>query len=356
MSSICLCKSDLSTVVKSRHQYADRLRRHLLGKKSWNVYNTANIERVRKDEKAAAAKEEAEEQRMQEVDAERRIRQLRGIRDEQQREEQASSVIVEEKSSQARLPRPPKRKRLHGEDDTDRDLRLARHDMSNVPQALNSSERRSTTSNAPLVDASGHTNLFPVESSRHRGPKNPEAEAERAKKEKELEDQYTMRFSNAAGFKNDIGQMPWYQTSQALDNEKDEAVSKDVWGRSDPRRKERDQMRLEANDPLMMMKQGVKELRKVQKERKEWSKERMEEFDEPRSKRHGRKRHRDEAELDDFRLDDSSESAQRKSGHRREGHRSHRHHNGHNDGHDQSESSRRRRHHRHHSYRVDAAR
>lgn len=51
---------------------------HLLGKKSWNVYNTDNIERVRRDEAAARAREEADEQRMQEEDAERRLKILRG--------------------------------------------------------------------------------------------------------------------------------------------------------------------------------------------------------------------------------------------------------------------------------------
>ena len=30
---------------------------HLLGKKSWNVYNTDNVERVRKDEAEARARE-----------------------------------------------------------------------------------------------------------------------------------------------------------------------------------------------------------------------------------------------------------------------------------------------------------
>ncbi|CAI4217235.1 unnamed protein product [Parascedosporium putredinis] len=51
---------------------------HLLPKKSWNVYNADNIARVRRDEAAAKAKEEAEEQRMQEYDAQRRLAILRG--------------------------------------------------------------------------------------------------------------------------------------------------------------------------------------------------------------------------------------------------------------------------------------
>ena len=341
----------MRTTVKSRHYCTDYSIRHLLGKKSWNVYNTANIEKVRKDEKDAAAREEAEEQRIQEVDAERRIRRLRGIRDEQSND-QAPGAVIEEKPCQHTLPRPPKRRRLYSEDDTDRDLRLAKHDMSNAPRALSPREGRSTTSNAPLVDASGHTNLFPVEGSRHRRHKNTDAEAEKAKKVKELEDQYTMRFSNAAGFNGDIGRAPWYQTSQALEHDKEDVLSKDVLGRNDSRRKERDQMRLEANDPLMMIKKGVKELRKAKEERKEWNKERMKELDESwpsRSKIHGRKRHADDVELDDFRLDDSLESSQRKSSHRKERHRSHRHRSGH----EQSESRHR---HRHHSSRLEAAR
>lgn len=52
--------------------------RHLLGKKSWNVYNTDNVERVRCDEAKAAEREELEEQRMQEIDAARRTALLRG--------------------------------------------------------------------------------------------------------------------------------------------------------------------------------------------------------------------------------------------------------------------------------------
>ena len=51
---------------------------HLLGKKSWNVYNHDNIEAVRRDEAAAAARQEARDQVMQEQDALRRTAILRG--------------------------------------------------------------------------------------------------------------------------------------------------------------------------------------------------------------------------------------------------------------------------------------
>ena len=219
--------------------------------------------------------------------------------------------------------------------------------MSIAPNALKATEHRSTSSNAPLVDASGHTNLFPAGNSQRRQPKNAEAEAEKAQKEKELEDQYTMRFSNATGFKNDVGKAPWYQTAQALEHNKEEVLSKDVWGRSDPRRKDREQARLEANDPLMAIKKGVKELRKVKQERKDWHKERMKELDEPRpSETKRRRRHSDDSELDDFRLDNTAEFPHRSSSHRKDRHRSHRRHSRH----EHSE-----RYHRHHSPKVDAA-
>ena len=336
----------LCNKIIGRHYFTNVPCRHLLGKKSWNVYNTANIEKVRKDEKDAAAREEAEEQRMQEVDAERRIRQLRGIQPIEQINDEVSGPSFEKGPDRNELPRPIKRRRLHGEDDTDRDLRLAKHDMSTAPKAPNPAERRLTSSNVPLVDASGHTNLFPMEGSRHHGPKNAEAEAEKAKKLKESEDQYTMRFSNAAGFKNSIGQAPWYQTAQALEHDKEEILSKDVWGRDDPRRKDREQMRLEANDPLMMIKKGVKELRKVEQQRKEWSRERMKELDDPRPSRIKKRRHTDDLESDGFRLDQPAELPHQILSHQKERHRSHRH---------RSRHERSHKGHRHHSPGIDSA-
>ncbi|KAG9717065.1 hypothetical protein KCU60_g9544, partial [Aureobasidium melanogenum] len=50
---------------------------HLLGKKSWNVYNKDNIDRVRRDEAAAQAREQEAERRMDQEDAARRIAILR---------------------------------------------------------------------------------------------------------------------------------------------------------------------------------------------------------------------------------------------------------------------------------------
>ncbi|GKT56288.1 putative blastn match against entry EMBL [Colletotrichum tofieldiae] len=171
---------------------------HLLGKKSWNVYNADNIARVRRDEAAAKAKEEAEDQRMQEVDAERRLAILRGEvppplpptetpEDETRPRDRDAGPVGRERK---------KRKRA-GEDDTEFELRVAK-ERADVVQTSNEALRQSTSS-APIVDSTGHIDLFGEERKQGRHLKNEEAEKEAAKKKKELEDQYTMRFSNAAG-------------------------------------------------------------------------------------------------------------------------------------------------------------
>ncbi|KXH41218.1 blastn match against entry EMBL [Colletotrichum simmondsii] len=229
---------------------------HLLGKKSWNVYNADNIARVRRDEAAAKAKEEAEEQRMQEVDAERRLAILRG-------EEPPPLPPTEETPDDEPRPRDrdagsfgrerKKRKRA-GEDDTDFELRVAR-ERSGVVQTANETLRKSTSS-APIVDAAGHIDLFGEERKQGRHLKNEEAEKEAAKKKKEMEDQYTMRLSNAAGKDGMVG--PWYAASGSRAELAElEPAGKDAFGNEDPGRKKRDEQRIVANDPLAMMKMGA---------------------------------------------------------------------------------------------------
>ncbi|KAA6414575.1 MAG: hypothetical protein FRX48_01324 [Lasallia pustulata] len=267
---------------------------HLLGKKSWNVYNTDNIEKVKRDEAAAAAREAAEEQRMQEVDAERRIQILRGLRVEQL---PAADNEQHAESGRRGSGREPKRRRIAGEDDTDRDIRLAKEADTTSAAKAGALVTTRTTSDAPLTDHAGHINLFPMESSRRNGPKNAEAEAETARKKRELEDQYTMRFSNAAGFKQAIGQKPWYHALDAVSAEnQDQTPSKDVWGNEDPRRKEREKMRMAADDPLAAIQKGVTELREVERERKRWKEQKerelMDLYQAERAKSRQRKRHR----------------------------------------------------------------
>lgn len=297
------------------------LYRHLLGKKSWNVYNADNIAKVKRDEDAAAARETAEEQRMQEVDAERRIQTLRGIRTQQSEvpaalEEQAQG----HSDSHGGLARERKRRRIAGEDDTDRDIRLAQEMSAVVFVKPDHLVKQSRGSDAPLLDSKGHINLFPVEGPKLHAPKNKDAEAETSRKKKKYEDQYTMRFSNAAGFKQSLASKPWYQTTGT--EEVESVVSKDVWGNEDSGRKEREKVRITADDPLALIEKGVKQLREVEKERELWRNEREEELHGMALVKRKRKKKRDrrgsKEELEDFRLEDPAQDGPKNHKHRTE--------------------------------------
>lgn len=233
---------------------------------------------------------------MQEVDSERRIRILRGL---QVTTPPPSSVGQTEQLREGGhdgIRRERKVKRIAGEDDTERDIRQAQEHSVVASGKLEVAQTIRPSSDAPLTDRKGNINLFPEEgTSRRHAPKNAEAEAEAAVKKKEFEDQYTMRFSNAAGFKQAVGQTPWYHSINDNVENKEIMVTKDVWGNEDPRRKEREKTRLDAEDPLAAMQKGQEELREVKKERKRWKEERgreMREIIEADRARAGRKRKR----------------------------------------------------------------
>lgn len=259
---------------------------------------------------------------MQEVDAERRIQILRGLP-----VEAPSAPVEEERIGRRREDRPDrerKRRRIAGEDDTDRDIRFAQENNALVPVKAEMQMKSKKSSDAPITDVKGHINLFPVDGTRHHAPKNAEVEAEKAKKQKEFEDQYTMRFSNAAGFKQAIGEKPWYHNVNVIGDESGEveAPSKDVWGNEDPRRKERAKMRTVADDPLVAIQKGVAGVRKVERERQKWKEEKdreIRELEEAERRRERRIRRRREAgDLEGFSLDDgaSDEPTRRRHHHR----------------------------------------
>jgi hypothetical protein len=245
---------------------------------------------------------------MQEVDAERRIQILRGLQIE------ATPTAVQEPEENRRggrdvSGRERKRRRIAGEDDTDRDIRFAQENSALVPAKAEMQMKSNKSSDTPITDTKGHINLFPVDSSRQNVHKNAEVEAEKAKKQKEYEDQYTMRFSNAAGFKQAVGQKPWYHIIGA-NGDKDGEVrtpSKDVWGNEDPRRKERGKMRMAVDDPLAAIRQGVAGVRQVEKERKKWKEDKDREIREieeaERRRERKRRRGREEEDLEGFSLD-----------------------------------------------------
>ncbi|POS86788.1 hypothetical protein EPUL_002558 [Erysiphe pulchra] len=236
------------------------LNKHLLGKKSWNVYNKSNIEKVRRDEAIAKAAEEAEEERMQALDAERRMQILRG--EEPTAISSPDLATSVSSSRQHHSERPFREKRLRkkaGENDTEFEMRIA---CQKAEDAAAARDKSSLTSSMIPHNISDQRN----------NPKkrNAEAEREAAEKKREYEDQYTMRFSNAAGFKQSPGESPWYSKSDRLEtrHEKEIACSKDVWGNDDPGRLQRENMRMVSNDPLVMMKAGASKVREQERERK----------------------------------------------------------------------------------------
>ncbi|KKK18375.1 hypothetical protein ARAM_001841 [Aspergillus rambellii] len=281
---------------------------HLLGKKSWNVYNQENIARVRRDEAQAKAQEEEEERRMQEIDAERRIHILRGEQPPTPPPPPSHPTIsrLERKGYPDSTGPTKKRRRLAGENDTDRDIRIAREDAE-LALAKREELVLSHKSDAPLRDRAGHINLFPEEETRKYVEKNPEAEKEAAEKQRSYEDQYTMRFSNAAGFRQNVGQNPWYSSSQGDGAAPDSIPSTDVWGNEDPMRKEREKTRMDRNDPLVAMKKGICQLKSIEGERKKWNEERNRELESLRStektRSHRRRRVPSTDSLEDFKLD-----------------------------------------------------
>lgn len=281
--------------------------RHLLGKKSWNVYNTDNIEKVRRDEARHAAEIEAEEQRMQELDAERRMQILRGevptplaIEDVPGDDDAAGDRRHEARNRGHDGGRERKVRKRAGENDTDFEMRIALEREEKRKEGKDNEERRVVQRkvvDAPLTDGRGHIDLFPQD---QQVKKNPEAERELAKKKKEYEDQYTMRFSNAAGFKVAL-ESPWY--SKASEAQEEDAVTKNVWAEEDPRRKDRQAARIMSSDPLAMMKRGARMVRQVEKERKEWREVKERELRElkevERSARHKRRRDHDSEDVDE---------------------------------------------------------
>ncbi|KAH8196528.1 hypothetical protein TruAng_009290 [Truncatella angustata] len=313
---------------------------HLLGKKSWNVYNSDNIERVRRDEAVAREREHAEEQRLQEIDADRRLAILRGeVPPPLPSTDEPSDRPNAKEDGSYRQPdrdrdapgRERKKRKRQGEDDTDFEMRLAQERASG-PSAYSRGDEGGATaliphksSDAPLTDVSGHIDLFGGSSSStsvRDTRKNAEAEAEKARKKREYEDQYTMRFSNAAGLKAPASG-PWYAPAAGVKRQQEgEDEGKDAFGRPDPGRKDRDVARIVSSDPLAMMRRGAAKVREVEKERKTANEEREREtrrLHREERRREKKRRRRDERDnesdgLEGFSLD-TDRSQDRRNNH-----------------------------------------
>lgn len=262
---------------------------------------------------------------MQEEDARRRIAILRG--EEPPSLEQAPPRATNDEAHPREQRRPRRDKKRHGEDDTDFELRLA---QQNNALATRSRKEMSHSGDAPLFDSTGHIDLLGGTQKSPRDQKNAEFEAERKKKERELEDQYTMRFSNASGRKG--FSRPWYSKDDSAQNIKD--TPRDAFGREDPGRTDRDERRMNANDPLAMMKRGAAKIRELKQERRKFREEREAELEEMCCEEResesrgsdGRSTHREHRSRDERRRRSRSRSrsprSSRRRHHSRERHRS----------------------------------
>lgn len=228
---------------------------------------------------------------MQEADAQRRLALLRGeipppIEDDQDEGELTAKNETAVAHESRRLPAGmrPKRRRA-GEDDTDWEMRLAKERSE---RGAGGDEREPRTAlSGPLVDRHGHISLFGDERSRAHSEKNEEAERESRQKKREYEDQYTMRFSNAAG--RGAPAKPWYSQSDDGPSSRPSSDSRIRTDHQDPRRREREARRVAAADPLTAMKRGAAKVREVKQERRRFRREQEEAMQQMRREYHDQK-------------------------------------------------------------------
>jgi hypothetical protein len=256
---------------------------------------------------------------MQELDAERRAAILRGRTPPPLPEEVDLNTDSGRKRDREDRGHDKKRRKLAGEDDTDMDIRLAAAitaptwDKDEDARIL---KLRNTKIEAPLTDDAGNIDLFPVDMKEAiKREKNAEVEKQKRKKERAFEDQYTMRFSNAAG--RDGLENPWYAAQQKPAKQTEEAVAaleyagfenKNVWGNEDPRRKEREQARISSSDPFAFMQQAQTQLKKSKEDKKRWAAERERDLrelratqeDEDRKSRHDKRRRSEDEDAESF--------------------------------------------------------
>ena len=280
---------------------------HLLGKKSWNVYNVDNIARVQRDEAEARAQEADVERRHRNSEGDARLAQLRG---EKPSITEAPPRQLDNDEDGFR-GHSRKKRRLAGEDDTERDIRLA-GDVGHRNEV-------------PLTDAKGHIDLLQHGHTDRAKDKTTSAPADNG---------MGVRLADAAGRGSQAGKA-WYNAPSA-DSYISHTAGKNVWGKEDAGRQVREQRRMDVSDPLAAMKKGVRQLRQAEAQRKEWQAQRERDLTEVeelarKEQRHRRRKRDAEDSLDGFELDsgyvEKSASAETSRSCRKNPDRhSHRHH------------------------------
>lgn len=236
---------------------------HLLGKKSWNPYLPQNIARIKADEEEAAAREKELDELKDEYDADVRHAKLKGkspppVPERIRHLEDAVPSVNRKRNPVDKNDNDrKKRRRRPGEDDTQRDIRLARdaHDATQHSRLYPGANR------TPITDKSGHIQLFdpgPDPHSDQRGT-NAESEYKAKNKERESDDQYSMRFASAAGRQYSASNAPWYASREMHSTQS--RVRTNVFGEEDPARHKRDQQRMGALDPMAAMQVAQSQLK-----------------------------------------------------------------------------------------------
>lgn len=223
---------------------------------------------------------------MQEADAARRLAILRGeIPPPLEPEAPADDPLPSQPRPRDGSARSARKRKRVGEDDTEFEMRVAREQQTAVASMPAPRPGLFASTSASLTDSKGHISLFPPPETKAltKAERNPEVEREKARKERDLKDQFQMRFVNAGGSKEALGAGkvgPWYAAGgDTTAGGGDAMPSKDVWGNEDPRRKDREVARLGASDPLAMMKRGAAKVRELGKERNKEAEEREREMD-----------------------------------------------------------------------------
>lgn len=327
----------------------------LIGKKSWNPYAPAAIERVRADEAAAEEHERKLDELRDRHDAAVRLAKLRGepepsVPDELlELEAQDPSRGAKRIHDNSRKDDRRKRRRLDGEDDTERDIRLARED---AVESSGQCEKSNSPNDQSIVDRDGHIQLFAPDegTDNSKQAKNPEAEAEKAKQQRQLEDQHRMRLSNAAGYRQGLGDSPWYLNDPSQPTE---TTGRNAFGKEDEGRHRRDAARATAQDPMSAINAAQSKIKALQRSRAEERAEReealrslkSEQRREERRSRHKSSHHNDPDVLDGFSLDHADVKERPPDRDHRHEHR-HRHHQRHESPRRHESRTKERRHHR----------